>query len=64
MPVSPPGFFPASISFKFGTLGPLWVFILKTSGLSQTAMQIGISPKDWEEAGSSAELITEMDGWL
>lgn len=29
-------------------------------------MQIGMSPKVWEEAGSSAEakLIMEMDGWL
>lgn len=29
-------------------------------------MQIGVSPEDWEEAGSSAEakLITEMDRWL
>lgn len=47
-------------------LGPLWVFIRETFGISQTAMQIGMSPKDWEEAGSSAEakLITEMDGWL
>lgn len=44
-------------------LGHLWVLVLKTFGMSQTAVQIGISPGDWEEAGSSdeAKLITEMD---
>lgn len=42
------------------------MFLLKTFGVSQTAVQIGISPGNWEEAGSSTEakLIIEIDGWL
>lgn len=54
------------MSVKFSMLGPVWVFVLRTFGISQTAMQIGISPEDWEEANSSAEakLIIEMDGRL
>ena len=65
-PISPPCCFPASLSSKFSLLGPPWVFILKTFGVSQTAVQIGIRPGDWEEAGSSAKakLIIEIDGWL
>lgn len=46
-------------------LGPSWAFILKTFGISQIAVQIVLSPPDWEEAGSSGEakLTTEVGVW-